>query len=367
MSGGAPAAFAAVVTRELRHGERRLMRLERTSAEQAQALAETGAQLSERLTALARQTAAADGDRAARIEALDRSLHGVAELLARAAEQIAELRTRPDVPATVVEQLQAGAVAVAELARRVIELEQRPDPAAGVQRALDALRARVEAWPAPPDTAALRKSLRASLRTDLGTLAATLRAELSPAKAAAGANGWSPLLRLVNKGTRSLLELYDWTGGHGDKPRTGWLGPTGIVEHDREATDIRGAPGVAYGGGGGIDEPRVVELIEQAMAQDSGEQDYQHQTATLTTAGDTTVLTPPPGQALRVHWVYAVGDPDNADAPLITVRLGARELYRAYALSKRQQITGAADEALVVNLSAAASVAVTVIYEVITP
>lgn len=59
-----------------------------------------------------------------------------------------------------------------------------------------------------------------------------------------GPRGWSPLLRVVIDGARRVVELYDWTGGHGAKPDvTGYLGATGIVSDIAQATDIRGPAG----------------------------------------------------------------------------------------------------------------------------
>lgn len=59
-----------------------------------------------------------------------------------------------------------------------------------------------------------------------------------------GPRGWSPLLRVVTDGARRVLELYDWTGGHGAKPTIrGYLGPDGITPNIADATDIRGPEG----------------------------------------------------------------------------------------------------------------------------
>lgn len=92
-----------------------------------------------------------------------------------------------------------------------------------------------------------------------------------------------------------------------------------------------------------------------------------HVVATVTDAGDTTIHTPAAGMAIRLHWIYAINDPSSASPPLIKVRLGGSELYRAWALSKTQVKTGAADAPLVVNLSAEANVAVTALIEEVSP
>ena len=64
-----------------------------------------------------------------------------------------------------------------------------------------------------------------------------------------------------------------------------------------------------------------------------------------------------------MRWIYAINDPGSAASPLIKVFLGAEEKYRVFALSKRQMTTGPVDGAVIVNLSEAAEVAVTVLLE----
>lgn len=64
------------------------------------------------------------------------------------------------------------------------------------------------------------------------------------AAGAAGTAGWSPILAVVNDGTRRVLQVTDWTGGAGTKPATGsYVGPTGLVALVANAVDIRGASG----------------------------------------------------------------------------------------------------------------------------
>ncbi len=81
--------------------------------------------------------------------------------------------------------------------------------------------------------------------------------------------------------------------------------------------------------------------------------------ATVTASGDTTIHTPAAGMRVRLEWVSAINDPDEATNPLIKILLGADEKYRAYAVAHRETFTGAVDAPLVVNLSGVASVAVT--------
>lgn len=98
-------------------------------------------------------------------------------------------------------------------------------------------------------------------------------------------------------------------------------------------------------------------------AEDSGERQYTHVTATVTATGDTTIHTPAAGKAIRLRWIYAINDPTATTATLIKVKLGAAELYRVWALSKRQLSQGAVNAALVVNLSATGTVAVSALLE----
>lgn len=96
---------------------------------------------------------------------------------------------------------------------------------------------------------------------------------------------------------------------------------------------------------------------------DSGEREYTHVVATVSASGDTTIHTPAAGKSIRLHWIYAINDPAATTPPLIKVKLGATEIYRVWALSKRQRKTGAVDAALVINLTGTGSVAVTAILE----
>jgi hypothetical protein len=107
----------------------------------------------------------------------------------------------------------------------------------------------------------------------------------------------------------------------------------------------------------------VGSLSGVSHVQDSGEQEYTHVVATVTASGNTTVYTPLAGKRIRLRWMYAINDPTATTTPLIKVFLGASEKYRVYALSKRQLVIGPVDGALIVNLSAAGSVAVTALLE----
>lgn len=96
---------------------------------------------------------------------------------------------------------------------------------------------------------------------------------------------------------------------------------------------------------------------------DSGERLYTHVTATVTASGDTTVHPPASGKRIRLRWIYAINDPSDASPPLIRVRLGATEIYRVWALSKRQLVLGAVDAPLIINLDDTGKVAFTALLE----
>lgn len=109
--------------------------------------------------------------------------------------------------------------------------------------------------------------------------------------------------------------------------------------------------------------PVPVDSDNPLPTSDSSDREYTHVVATVTASGDTTIYTPAAGMKVRLRWIYAMNDPTSATAVLIKVFLDTEEKYRAWALSKGQQVTGPTDGALVINLSGAANVAVTALLE----
>jgi hypothetical protein len=107
----------------------------------------------------------------------------------------------------------------------------------------------------------------------------------------------------------------------------------------------------------------AVSGVSYVEGLDSGEQDYTHVVATLTSAGSTVIYTPQSGRSLQLRWIYAINDPASSTSPLIQVFLGAQEKYRVYAISKRQLITGPLNGALSITLSGTGNVAVTVLLQ----
>lgn len=98
--------------------------------------------------------------------------------------------------------------------------------------------------------------------------------------------------------------------------------------------------------------------------------------ATLT-SGNTAAITPGSGNAIRVHYVYAMSSPGAEAFPVIRVGFndGAggstidtdKGKYRVYGVAKERIFEGGADEKVIVSLSEAGSVAVTIHYEEFTP
>lgn len=109
---------------------------------------------------------------------------------------------------------------------------------------------------------------------------------------------------------------------------------------------------------------QVVEVSAPLpVEQDSGEQEFIHVPFTATNAGDTIVYTPAIGKRIRLRWIYAINDPTASTAPVISVKLGTQEIYRVYALSKRQKVTGPINGQLIINLSVPGNVQVTALIE----
>ena len=104
-------------------------------------------------------------------------------------------------------------------------------------------------------------------------------------------------------------------------------------------------------------------VLEEQPVTDSGEREYTHVVITATASGNTTIHTPAANKRIRLRWIYAINDPTALTAPLIKISLGATEIYRVYALSKRQRVTGPVDGALVINLTGSGNVAVTALLE----
>lgn len=96
---------------------------------------------------------------------------------------------------------------------------------------------------------------------------------------------------------------------------------------------------------------------------DSTDSEYLRFAGSVSAVGDTTLITPTAGKRLRLQWVYAINDPTANTSTKITIKLGSAVQYVAWAISKRQQLTGAVDAPLIINLTQLGDVAVTVFYQ----
>ena len=80
---------------------------------------------------------------------------------------------------------------------------------------------------------------------DKGDTGATGVAGSTGATGAKGDNGWSPILSVINNGSRRVIQVINWTGGSGTKPTTGqYIGASGLVSDISLAVDIRGEQGI---------------------------------------------------------------------------------------------------------------------------
>lgn len=85
---------------------------------------------------------------------------------------------------------------------------------------------------------------------------------------------------------------------------------------------------------------------------------------TVAAAGDTALVTPATGKALRVVWVSAIPSPDNSSANRVRFKFGAAgaPFYESYAVAHWEVFQGAVDVPLVLNTATAEAVSVTVHY-----
>lgn len=88
------------------------------------------------------------------------------------------------------------------------------------------------------------------------------------ATGAAGTKGWSPLIRNVTDSARRVMEIYDWTGGEGTKPGTGYISSSGLTSTIGDALDMRGATGPS---GGDPGEPGDNGWMPQLAITEDGE------------------------------------------------------------------------------------------------
>lgn len=117
------------------------------------------------------------------------------------------------------------------------------------------------------------------------------------AKGTDGFNGWSPIIRTVPRGSESVLQIYDWSGGTGSKPTTlGYVGSTGLVTNIENATNIKGAQGI-QGKQGDTGEQGKAGVGGRTVQSIVFNPDLS---VTVTFTDDTTVASKPP--PVRYGW-----------------------------------------------------------------
>lgn len=95
---------------------------------------------------------------------------------------------------------------------------------------------------------------------------------------------------------------------------------------------------------------------------------------TITSSGNTTVITPASGKRIRVFWVSYVPSSDNSNANLVKVGFGTasgsidsgQEFYRGFVVSHWEPFTGAVDKSVIVNTATAEAINGTIHYQEIT-
>ena len=81
-----------------------------------------------------------------------------------------------------------------------------------------------------------------------------------------GTDGWTPLFRGASDGARRGLEVYDWAGGGGAKPATGYVGATGLVAAKADMLDLRGPAGQGGGPGAAVQPATEAEAEGGSVA-----------------------------------------------------------------------------------------------------
>ncbi len=156
--------------------------------------------------------------------------------------------------------------------------------------------------------------------------------------------------------------------------------PTGTTTQPVSASTLPLPTGAATAANQQTDALTDAQLRAASVLVDVDDELVTPGTLTTSTIGTNTVVTPTAGKALRVFWFYVAAKPTNGSSVDIGFRwtTGGTDFYTA-PLSQyggvfthapkggKGYVEGAADEALVINLSAAMSVHVNIDYEEFTP
>lgn len=109
------------------------------------------------------------------------------------------------------------------------------------------------------------------------------------------------------------------------------------------------------------------QAILSALSGGASAAEYSHLCATVTAAGQTTIYTPTSGKCIRLRKVIILNDPNATNSAWFKVFIGGAELFRAWALSTSVRRTGAVNQPLIIELSTAANLQVTVLFEEVNP
>lgn len=129
---------------------------------------------------------------------------------------------------------------------------------------------------------------------------------------------------------------------------------------EREYYDAAFA-GTLPGGGGGssTDVTPLAKEVTLGLRNSGGKLAY---VGVVTALGDTTVITPAAGKSIQIFWVYTLTNPDSPTTR-ITISLAAVPIYTSFGIAHWEPFTGAVNAAVIINLTVASSVAVTIHYK----
>ena len=103
-----------------------------------------------------------------------------------------------------------------------------------------------------------------------------------------GSAGWTPVVAVNEDDERRVLRVTDWTGGTGPKPATGYLAAAGVVDTAAAAIDIRGSAGADGRPGFGYRADLLVDGIDEINHISKA---ANHLTIHLNEAGNAYLLT----------------------------------------------------------------------------
>lgn len=112
-------------------------------------------------------------------------------------------------------------------------------------------------------------------------------------------------------------------------------------------------------------EDAVIAIIEAYMGTPQVE--YPRIVDIVTTAGDNLLHTPASGKCVRIYRVKCTPDPDTADTPMLTLKLGSKLVQTGPVLYGSDFVTGAVDQPVILHLESEAKIGVNILYEEVDP